>query len=98
VCLISAKNEQDAIRQANDSRFGLGAGIFSRDLTKANHIAQHQLEAGACAINHCLSSDPALPFGGIKESGLGRELGEAGIKAFTNTKTLTQRPQKKIKY
>lgn len=86
--VIKAENEADAIRIANDSVYGLGAGIFSKDIEKAERIASEQLEAGCCFVNDFVKSDPRLPFGGIKQSGYGRELGEFGIKEFVNTKTV----------
>lgn len=86
--IIKAKDEEEAIRIANDSIYGLGAGIFSRDVKKAERIASEELEAGCCFVNDFVKSDPRLPFGGIKQSGYGRELGEYGIKEFVNTKTV----------
>ncbi|GAB5409368.1 MAG: NAD-dependent succinate-semialdehyde dehydrogenase [Balneolaceae bacterium] len=86
--IIKAENEEDAIRIANDSIYGLGAGIFSKDVEKAERIASEELEVGCCFINDFVKSDPRLPFGGIKKSGYGRELGEYGIKEFVNTKTV----------
>ncbi|HEY1023605.1 MAG TPA: NAD-dependent succinate-semialdehyde dehydrogenase [Sphingobacteriaceae bacterium] len=86
--IIRAKDEDDAIRIANDTNFGLGAAIFTTDLIKAEHIAATRLEAGCCFVNAQVHSDPRLPFGGIKDSGLGRELGIYGIKEFVNIKTV----------
>lgn len=86
--IIRAKNEEDAIRIANDSVYGLGAGIFSKDVDKAEQIASEKLEAGCCFVNDFVKSDPRLPFGGIKQSGYGRELGSFGIKEFVNVKTV----------
>ena len=85
--IIEAKDEADAIRLANDSVFGLGSAIFSRDSARAEKLAL-QLESGCCFINAIVASDPRLPFGGIKTSGYGRELGSYGIKEFVNTKTI----------
>lgn len=85
--LIKAKDEQDAIRLANQSCYGLGAAIFSANTQRALQIARKELEAGACFVNSFVRSDPRLPFGGIKESGFGRELGEFGILEFVNVKT-----------
>lgn len=86
--IISARDEKQAIEIANDSIFGLGASIFSKDLERAEAIAATQLEAGSCFVNSMVKSDPRLPFGGIKNSGYGRELGLYGIKEFVNIKTV----------
>ncbi len=86
--LIKAKDEDDAIRIANDSNFGLGAAVFTKNIEKGRRIASQQIEAGNCFINEFVKSDPRLPFGGIKESGYGRELSEFGIKEFVNIKTV----------
>lgn len=86
--IIVANNEQEAIRIANDTTFGLGAAIFSKDIAKAEEIAATKLEAGSCFANESVKSDSRLPFGGIKESGYGRELGVYGIKEFVNIKTV----------
>jgi succinate-semialdehyde dehydrogenase/glutarate-semialdehyde dehydrogenase len=86
--IISARNENDAIRIANNSPYGLGAAIFSRDEEKAKSIAKNELNAGSCFINTFVVSDPRLPFGGIKESGYGRELSHFGLMEFVNIKTI----------
>lgn len=86
--IISAKDETDAIRIANDSSYGLGASIFTRDLKKGEQIATQELQAGSCFVNAQVHSDPRLPFGGIKESGYGRELSYVGIREFVNIKTI----------
>lgn len=86
--IIEAKDEEDAIRIANDSSFGLGSGIFSRNRKRATEIATKRIEAGNCFVNAFVHSDPRLPFGGIKESGYGRELGIMGIREFTYAKTV----------
>lgn len=85
--IISAKDEKDAIRLANASRFGLGASIWTTDLKRAEKLIP-QIEAGAVFVNGMVKSDPRLPFGGIKKSGYGRELGSYGIKEFINIKTV----------
>lgn len=82
--------EEDAIALANDSEFGLGAAVFSQDAERAESIAR-KLDAGFCAVNDMVRSDPRFPFGGIKDSGVGRELGSYGIKEFVNIKTIKVR-------
>ena len=86
--IIGAVDEADAIRIANDSPFGLGAAVFTRDVARGERIARDALEAGACFVNAFVKSDPRLPFGGIKESGYGRELAAFGIREFVNIKTV----------
>jgi len=86
--IIIAEDSEDAIRIANDSTFGLGAAIFSGDINLAEEIAATKLEAGSCFVNESVKSDVRLPFGGIKQSGYGRELGLYGIKEFVNIKTV----------
>ena len=86
--IISAEDADDAIRIANDTSFGLGAAVFSRDTELAEDIARNKLAAGSCFVNEGVKSDPALPFGGINQSGYGRELGMFGIHEFVNIKTV----------
>jgi len=86
--VIPVKNEQEALQVANDSSFGLGAAVFTRDTERGEHIAADHLEAGNCFVNAFVKSDPRLPFGGIKESGYGRELSHYGLKEFVNIKTV----------
>jgi len=86
--IISAKDEKDAIEKANDSIFGLGAAVFSKDKKRAERIAKEELQAGACFANTFVRSDQRLPFGGIKESGYGRELSSFGIREFVNIKAV----------
>jgi succinate-semialdehyde dehydrogenase/glutarate-semialdehyde dehydrogenase len=88
IAIIAAKDESDAIRLANQSRYGLGAAVFTRDLKRGEYIARHEIEAGSCFVNALVASDPRLPFGGIKHSGFGRELSQEGILEFVNTKTV----------
>lgn len=86
--IIEAKDEQHAIALANDSIYGLGGGIFSKNVKKAEKIAATQLQAGNCFVNAFVHSDPRLPFGGVKQSGYGRELSYLGMREFTNIKTV----------
>jgi len=86
--IIKVKDETEAIKVANDTSFGLGASIYSQNKERAEEIAATQLEAGCCFVNDFVKSDPRLPFGGIKQSGYGRELGLYGIHEFVNTKTV----------
>jgi succinate-semialdehyde dehydrogenase/glutarate-semialdehyde dehydrogenase len=86
--IIPAADEDEAIAIANDSVFGLGAAVFTRDVERGEAIAADRLDAGACFVNAFVKSDPRLPFGGIKTSGYGRELGRHGILEFVNVKTV----------
>ncbi|MBK7498671.1 MAG: NAD-dependent succinate-semialdehyde dehydrogenase [Ignavibacteriales bacterium] len=86
--LIKAADENDAINLANKSIFGLGASVFTKDIKRGEQIAKEKLNAGCCFVNDFVKSDPRLPFGGIKESGYGRELSPFGIKEFMNIKTV----------
>jgi len=86
--LIRVADEAEAIRVANDTPFGLGAAVFTADTTRGERIARWELEAGCCFVNDFVRSDPRLPFGGVKESGYGRELGPFGIREFVNVKTV----------
>jgi succinate-semialdehyde dehydrogenase/glutarate-semialdehyde dehydrogenase len=85
--IIAARDEDDAVRIANDSVFGLGGAVFTTDPARGERVAR-RMEAGATFVNSLVASDPRLPFGGIKESGYGRELGPYGIKEFVNVKTI----------
>ena len=86
--VIRAADEADAIRIANESDFGLGAAVFTENSARGERIAALELEAGACFVNGMVKSDPRLPFGGIKQSGYGRELSVHGIREFVNAKTV----------
>jgi succinate-semialdehyde dehydrogenase/glutarate-semialdehyde dehydrogenase len=85
--IIRADSPQHAVRLANQSKFGLGASIWTRDLQRAYDVAA-QLEAGAVFVNEVVKSDPRLPFGGIKQSGYGRELADYGLREFVNIKSV----------
>lgn len=86
--LIMVSDEKEAVSVANDSVFGLGGAIFTEDLEKGQMIAEKLLNAGCCFVNDMVRSDPRLPFGGIGDSGFGRELSYHGIREFTNIKTV----------
>ena len=86
--IISVKDEDEAIATANDSVFGLGAAILTADLARGERIAADLIEAGCVFVNDSVRSDPRFPFGGIKESGYGRELSAYGIKELVNIKTV----------
>lgn len=85
--LVEAADEEEAIALANATTFGLGAAVFTADLRRGEKVAA-RLDAGCCFVNDFVRSDSRLPFGGIKESGYGRELGLLGIREFVNAKTV----------
>jgi succinate-semialdehyde dehydrogenase/glutarate-semialdehyde dehydrogenase len=92
VPLVRAVDADDAVRLANDSRFGLGSNIWTSDLARGQELAL-RLDAGHTAVNWMTTSDPRLPFGGIKDSGYGRELSSQGIHEFVNVHTVVvERP------
>ncbi|MVT64902.1 aldehyde dehydrogenase family protein [Bradyrhizobium pachyrhizi] len=86
--IIPVKDEEAAIAVANDSVFGLGSAVITRDLGRGERIATEKIESGCVFVNEAVRSDLRLPFGGIKESGYGRELSTYGIKEFVNIKTV----------
>jgi succinate-semialdehyde dehydrogenase / glutarate-semialdehyde dehydrogenase len=86
--VIAARDEEEAIRLANRSSFGLGGGVITRDVARGERIAAQRIESGSVFVNANVRSDPRLPFGGIKESGYGRELAAYGIREFVNVKTV----------
>ena len=85
--MFKVSNDIEAIELANDSEFGLGASLWTKDISKARKLSL-RIQSGTVSINSMVKSDPALPFGGIKKSGFGREMSEIGLKEFTNIKTI----------
>ncbi len=88
ICITVADDESHALRLANQTEFGLAGAIFTRDLEKGERLARDVINAGTCAVNVHVTSDPRLPFGGIKQSGYGRELSIEGMREFVNVKTI----------
>lgn len=86
--IIRARDDEDAMRLANDSRYGLGGGIFSRDEERAFRLARDHFDTGMVRINSFGAADPNMPFGGVKDSGYGREHGGFGMKEFVNVKSI----------
>lgn len=86
--IIRAKDDEDAMNIANDSRFGLGGGIFSKNETRARKLAEEHFDTGMVFINTFGLANPEMPFGGVKDSGFGREHGGFGLKEFVNTKAI----------
>ena len=86
--VIKVGSEEEAIRVANDTQFGLGAAVYTSDTDRGEEIAARFVDAGSVFVNAFVASDPRLPFGGVKTSGYGRELSEMGIKEFVNAKTV----------
>lgn len=87
VVIASFRTEEEAIERANDTTYGLGSAVFTENITKAHRVAR-AIEAGMVWINSSNDSDYRIPFGGVKQSGIGRELGEAGLAAYTNAKAV----------
>jgi acyl-CoA reductase-like NAD-dependent aldehyde dehydrogenase len=85
--IIVVNNEEEAIREANNSEFGLGASIWTNNIERGIRLAR-EVQSGIVSVNEMVRSDPRLPFGGIKHSGIGRELSEIGIKEFVNVKSV----------
>ena len=86
--ILPVHDDESAIEVANDTSFGLGAAVFTSDIARGTRIATNQLEAGCCFVNGFVRSDPRMPFGGIKDSGSGRELSRFGIREFVNVKSI----------
>ncbi|MHC5210203.1 MAG: NAD-dependent succinate-semialdehyde dehydrogenase [Planctomycetota bacterium] len=89
--ILPARDEEDAVRIANDTGFGLGAAVFTSDVARGERLAADRLAAGTCCVNDYVRSDPRLPFGGIRQSGHGRELSAFGIREFVNVKAVSIR-------
>ena len=87
--IIKARDDEDAMRIANDSRYGLGGGIFSKDVDRAVRMASTHFDTGMVNINTYSIASPDMPFGGVKNSGYGREHGAVGLKEFVNVKAIT---------
>ena len=85
--VIIAEDEKEAMKVANDSKYGLGASIWTQDLDKAERMSR-VIESGIVTVNNVVISDPRVPFGGIKNSGFGRELSKYGMLEFVNIKSV----------
>ena len=90
--VIPVRDEAAAIRTANDSVFGLGGGVLSANLEHAERLALHEIDAGTVCVNALVQSNPRMPFGGVKDSGYGRELAHYGIREFVNVKSIVVQP------
>lgn len=87
VVIVPFSNEGEAIRRANDTSYGLGAAVFTQDLVRAHRVAA-EIESGMVWVNSSQDCDPRVPFGGVKQSGIGRELGEAGLETYSQIKAV----------
>jgi len=88
--IVVVADEEEAVRAANETEFGLGAAVWSADVERAVRLSR-KIRAGFVAVNDMVKSDPRLPFGGVKKSGVGRELSHFGLKEFVNVKTMAVR-------
>eukprot|EP00929_Paragymnodinium_shiwhaense_P020559 TRINITY_DN13668_c0_g1_i2.p1 TRINITY_DN13668_c0_g1~~TRINITY_DN13668_c0_g1_i2.p1 ORF type:complete len:487 (+),score=131.16 TRINITY_DN13668_c0_g1_i2:85-1545(+) len=88
IAISEAASEAEALELANKSKFGLGGAVFTQDKEKGERIAADEIDAGMCFVNDFVRSDPSLPFGGVKTSGLGRECSIFGLREFMNVKTI----------
>jgi acyl-CoA reductase-like NAD-dependent aldehyde dehydrogenase len=86
--VIVVEDEEEAIRTANDSQFGLGGSVWTKDLDRGVGIAR-AVESGTLFVNSIVKSDPRMPFGGVKKSGVGRELSKYGLREFVNVKGIS---------
>ena len=86
--IIEANDNDHAIDLANNSKYGLGAAVFTSDINEGKKIAEEKIQAGVCFVNDYVKSDPRLPFGGVKMSGYGRELSGYGLMEFVNIKSI----------
>ena len=86
--ILPVRNEEEPIQVANDTAYGLGASIYTKDSARGEKIAAELIDAGNCFVNGIVKSDPRLPFGGTKDSGYGTELSPIGILEFTYPKTI----------
>jgi succinate-semialdehyde dehydrogenase/glutarate-semialdehyde dehydrogenase len=85
-CVFGSDNEEAAIAAANDSVFGLGGSVLTSDLARGERIAVERIESGSVFVNEVVHSNPRLPFGGVKESGYGRELSSYGVREFVTSR------------
>ena len=86
-CVMAFDTVEEVVRRANDTQYGLGGGVWTRDITKA-HAAASRIRAGTIWVNHYFAMDPAVPFGGYKMSGFGREGGFGHVESYLNTKSV----------
>jgi acyl-CoA reductase-like NAD-dependent aldehyde dehydrogenase len=94
--IMVVEDANEAVQVANDSEFGLGGSLWTQDLSKAEKLAR-EIQSGVVTVNNVVASDPRVPFGGVKKSGIGRELGRYGLLEFTNVKTIRLYERKMVK-